>query len=167
MEKRDKHALFRWHHRRSPDENDIVDVISSMWNWQGKEVPISDCVLSIMRSTTFLFRDAVQCRCITVLAAEQEVTYTILLWNMRIILLERRFPTWLTGRVWNFRRSSIPGKQKEKAEQRAALLEINKLAAQYFYYQLRRESGKTAHGYLLGRGLSGGDDPQIWSRLFG
>ena len=43
---------------------------------------------------------------------------------------------------------------KEKAEQRAALLEINKLAAQYFYYQLRRESGKTAHGYLLGRGLS-------------
>ena len=43
---------------------------------------------------------------------------------------------------------------KEKAEQRAALLEINKLAAQYFYYQLRRESGKTAYGYLLGRGLS-------------
>lgn len=43
---------------------------------------------------------------------------------------------------------------KEKAEQRAALLEINKLAAQYFYYQLRRERGKTAYGYLLGRGLS-------------
>ena len=43
---------------------------------------------------------------------------------------------------------------KEKAEQRAALLEINKLAAQYFYYQLRRESGKTAYGYPLGRGLS-------------
>ena len=43
---------------------------------------------------------------------------------------------------------------REKAEQRAALLEINKLAAQYFYYQLRRESGKTAYGYLLGRGLS-------------
>ena len=43
---------------------------------------------------------------------------------------------------------------REKAEQRAALLEINNLAAQYFYYQLRRESGKTAYGYLLGRGLS-------------
>ena len=43
---------------------------------------------------------------------------------------------------------------REKAEQRATLLEINKLAAQYFYYQLRRESGKTAYGYLLGRGLS-------------
>ena len=43
---------------------------------------------------------------------------------------------------------------REKAEQRAALLEINKLAAQYFYYQLRREDGKTAYGYLTGRGLS-------------
>ena len=43
---------------------------------------------------------------------------------------------------------------REKAAQRATLLEINKLAAQYFYYQLRRESGKTAYGYLLGRGLS-------------
>ena len=43
---------------------------------------------------------------------------------------------------------------REKAEQRVTLLEINKLAAQYFYYQLRRESGKTAYGYLLGRGLS-------------
>ena len=43
---------------------------------------------------------------------------------------------------------------REKAEQRATLLEINKLAAQYFYYQLRRESGRTAYGYLTGRGLS-------------
>ncbi len=43
---------------------------------------------------------------------------------------------------------------REKAEQRAALLEINKLAARYFYYQLRGESGKTAYGYLTGRGLS-------------
>ncbi len=43
---------------------------------------------------------------------------------------------------------------REKAEQKATLLEINKLAAQYFYYQLRRESGKTAYGYLTGRGLS-------------
>ena len=43
---------------------------------------------------------------------------------------------------------------REKAEQRANLLEINKLAAQYFYYQLRREGGKAAYRYLTGRGLS-------------
>ena len=33
---------------------------------------------------------------------------------------------------------------RAKAEKRAALLEINKKAAQYFYYQLRREGGKNA-----------------------
>lgn len=43
---------------------------------------------------------------------------------------------------------------RAKAEKRAILLEINKKAAQYFYYQLRRENGKTAHDYLTGRGLS-------------
>lgn len=43
---------------------------------------------------------------------------------------------------------------REMAEQKAQLLEINKQAAQYFYYQLRRESGQTAWQYLKGRGLS-------------
>lgn len=43
---------------------------------------------------------------------------------------------------------------KEKAERKAQLLEINKQAAQYFYYQLRRENGQTAYEYLTGRGLS-------------
>ena len=43
---------------------------------------------------------------------------------------------------------------RAKAEKRAALLEINKKAAQYFYYQLRCEGGKNAHDYLTGRGLS-------------
>ena len=43
---------------------------------------------------------------------------------------------------------------KEKAEKRAALLEINKLAASYFYYQLRRENGSQAYAYLINRGVS-------------
>ena len=43
---------------------------------------------------------------------------------------------------------------KEKAEQRAELLEINKQAAQYYYYQLRTEGGKIGYQYLSGRGLS-------------
>lgn len=45
---------------------------------------------------------------------------------------------------------------KEKADRKAALLEINKLAAGYFYYQLRRECGSQAYAYLTGRGLSEG-----------
>ena len=43
---------------------------------------------------------------------------------------------------------------RAKAEKRATLLEINKEAGRYLYYQLRRENGKTAYAYLKGRGLS-------------
>ena len=43
---------------------------------------------------------------------------------------------------------------REKAEQRAELLEINKQAAQYYYYQLRTEGGKIGYQYLSVRGLS-------------
>lgn len=43
---------------------------------------------------------------------------------------------------------------RKKAKQRETLLEINRQAAQYFYYQLRRESGQIGYRYLTGRGLS-------------
>ena len=43
---------------------------------------------------------------------------------------------------------------REKAKQRETLLEINRQAAKYFYYQLRRESGQIGYRYLTDRGLS-------------
>ena len=43
---------------------------------------------------------------------------------------------------------------KEKAELRTVLLEINKLAAKYFYAQLKSEQGRTAYTYLRDRKLS-------------
>lgn len=43
---------------------------------------------------------------------------------------------------------------KERADLKATLLEINKLAAKYFYAQLKSEQGKIAHTYLTKRGLS-------------
>ena len=43
---------------------------------------------------------------------------------------------------------------KERAEERAVLLEINKQAAQYYYYQLKKEHGRAAREYLAGRGLT-------------
>lgn len=43
---------------------------------------------------------------------------------------------------------------QEQANQRNSLLEIQKAAASYFYYNLRRENGKTAYQYLKNRGLS-------------
>lgn len=43
---------------------------------------------------------------------------------------------------------------KENSERRATLLEINKMAARYYYVQLHRENGKPGWNYLTGRGLS-------------
>lgn len=43
---------------------------------------------------------------------------------------------------------------KEKADLRATLLEINKVAAQYFYVQLKSEQGKIGYTYLKNRELS-------------
>lgn len=43
---------------------------------------------------------------------------------------------------------------KARADLKATLLEINKLAAKYFYAQLKTEQGKLAHTYLTDRGLS-------------
>ena len=43
---------------------------------------------------------------------------------------------------------------KAKSDLKAALLEVNKLAAKYFYAQLKAEQGKIAHSYLTKRGLS-------------
>ena len=43
---------------------------------------------------------------------------------------------------------------RQKAQEKAELLEINKQAAQYYYYQLRTEKGQTGLDYLKNRGLS-------------
>lgn len=43
---------------------------------------------------------------------------------------------------------------KEKADLKSTLLEINKLAAKYFYVQLKSQNGNVAHTYLTKRGLS-------------
>ena len=43
---------------------------------------------------------------------------------------------------------------RQKAQEKAELLDINKQAAQYFYYQLRTEKGQTGLDYLKNRGLS-------------
>ena len=43
---------------------------------------------------------------------------------------------------------------KKKESKRSILLEINKQAANYFYYQLRAEQGKIGYRYFQGRQLS-------------
>ena len=43
---------------------------------------------------------------------------------------------------------------RKRADLRTKLLEINKEAAKYYYYQLRSENGQAAYKYLIDRGLS-------------
>ncbi|MCL2718155.1 MAG: DNA primase [Lachnospiraceae bacterium] len=43
---------------------------------------------------------------------------------------------------------------RKKENKRMKLLEVNKEAAKYFYYQLRTERGRNAHNYLLNRNLT-------------
>ena len=43
---------------------------------------------------------------------------------------------------------------KEQADLKNTLLEINKQAAKFYYYQLHTERGKQGYDYLKGRGLS-------------
>ena len=43
---------------------------------------------------------------------------------------------------------------RERADLKSTLLEINKLAAKYFYAQLKTEQGRTAYTYLKKRELS-------------
>lgn len=44
--------------------------------------------------------------------------------------------------------------EREKADRRSTLLEINKLAANYFYYQLRQPQGKAGYEYFKRRELT-------------
>lgn len=44
--------------------------------------------------------------------------------------------------------------ERAKADKRATLLEINKLAANYFYYQLHQPQGKLGYDYFKNRGLT-------------
>ena len=43
---------------------------------------------------------------------------------------------------------------KEQADLKSALLEINKEAAKFYYYQLRQKTGEQGMAYLKGRELS-------------
>lgn len=43
---------------------------------------------------------------------------------------------------------------RKEADQKSLILEINKEAARYFYYQLRMKQGKIGYDYLINRGLS-------------
>ena len=55
----------------------------------------------------------------------------------------------------------MSGKERQEADKRARLLEINKAAAKYFYAQLRMEQGRQGMEYFANRGLS----PEIMKKF--
>ncbi len=54
----------------------------------------------------------------------------------------------------NLPEAEFSEEEKRKADLRTKLLEINKVAAKYFFYQLKSERGAIAYHYLRGRELS-------------
>ena len=101
-------------------KNDIVDVISQYVKLTRKGSSYFGLCPFHNEKIPFLFRDADPSRCITALAAGQEETYTILSWNMRIILLVRRCHIWLTGQGVELPKIEYSREAREKADQRAA-----------------------------------------------
>ena len=51
-------------------------------------------------------------------------------------------------------KAEMSAEQKREADLRTTLLEINKEAGRYFYYQLKMPHGEKAYQYLTGRGLT-------------
>ncbi len=51
-------------------------------------------------------------------------------------------------------KEDLSREEKAQADLRAALLEINRLAANYFYYQLKQPQGRAGYEYLTGRKLT-------------
>ena len=48
----------------------------------------------------------------------------------------------------------VSPEERKQADLKAQILEVNKLAASYYYYLLRKPAGKLGMDYLTGRGLS-------------
>jgi len=57
-------------------------------------------------------------------------------------------------------------KARQEADKRARILEINKIAAKYFYAQLRMEQGKIGMEYFKKRELSPEIHDKVWSGIF-
>ena len=94
------------------------------------------------------FRSARASRCITVLAVEPVEMCLLFSWNMRISVFRKHCGFWRTGRGWKAAELDYSREAKEQADKKAQLLQINKEAAKYFYYQLYTDKGKHALTYL-------------------
>lgn len=133
-------------------KNDIVDVISGYVRLQKKVVPISDSVRFTMKVPSFsVSREKQMYYCFGCGAGGNVFTFLMDYENFSFVEA-LKFLADRAGVV--LPEMEYSKEAKARADRKTQLLEINKLAAQYFYVQLKSEQGKTAHAYLTGRQLS-------------
>lgn len=133
------HVLFRRHRGRSPHENDIVDVISGYVKLQKKGSSYFGlCPFHSEKSPSFsVSRDKQMYYCFGCGAGGNVFTFIMEYENYSFVealkMLAERAGVELPEMEYS-------KEAKEKANLKNTLLEMNKLAARYFYSQLK---GKT------------------------
>ena len=134
--------------------NDIVDVISGYVRLQKKgSTHFGLCPFHNERTPSFSVSQGKQMYyCFGCGAGGNVITFLMQYENATF----REAMETLAGKAGiELPKQELSGRARQEADRRARLLEINKVAAKYFYAQLRMEQGKTGMNYFTGRGLSG------------
>ena len=134
--------------------NDIVDVISGYVRLQKKgSTHFGLCPFHNERTPSFSVSQGKQMYyCFGCGAGGNVITFLMQYENATF----REAMETLAGKAGiELPKQELSGRARQEADRRARLLEINKVAAKYFYAQLRMEQGKTGMNYFTDRGLSG------------
>ena len=135
-------------------KNVLVDVVSQYVKLNKREIPILDFVRFIMRKNSLFCSNTGEADVLLLRIGAGGNVFNFVMEYENYTFGEALKHLGQNRAGVQLPKIEYSGEAKKKAERRAALLEINKLAAGYFYYQLRRESGRQAHEYLTGRGFS-------------
>ena len=124
-----------------------------MYVCKKREAPISGCVPFIMKKRRrFLCRRA--SRCITVLAAAPGGNVLTFVMQYENFTFQEAMQSLAERAGIELPKQEMTAAQRQKADRRAKLLEINKTAAKYFYMLLRSPQGQHALDYFIRRELT-------------
>ena len=133
--------------------NDIVDVISSYVKLQKKgSTYFGLCPFHNEKTPSFSVTPSKQMYyCFGCGAGGNVITFLMEYENYTF----KEALTWLADRAGiELPKEEESAEAKKQADLRARILEVNREAGKYFYYQMKGPGGKRAYEYLRGRGLS-------------
>ena len=133
--------------------NDIVDVISSYVKLQKKgSTYFGLCPFHNEKTPSFSVTPSKQMYyCFGCVAGGNVITFLMEYENYTF----KEALTWLADRAGiELPKEEESAEAKKQADLRARILEVNREAGKYFYYQMKGPGGKRAYEYLRGRGLS-------------